>query len=125
MHKLIAVSVLLTASPASAQWALYCVNYAQIGVTYVCTAYSDGSGPPWRFDFGQRFVRMPAIACGPGEYLATSGDCVPDPDNNPVGASAICGDNLFSHSEHAEGTCSHHQGVARWLAPATAAPPTQ
>lgn len=33
----------------------------------------------------------------------------------PIGASARCGDGTYSFSQHRNGTCSHHGGVARWL----------
>jgi hypothetical protein len=33
----------------------------------------------------------------------------------PRGATAQCGDHTYSFSEHHQGTCSHHGGVARWL----------
>ncbi|MER5401326.1 DUF3761 domain-containing protein [Streptomyces sp. NPDC002599] len=28
----------------------------------------------------------------------------------------MCGDGTYSHSAHRRGTCSHHGGVANWLA---------
>ena len=31
------------------------------------------------------------------------------------GASAICRDGTYSYSQHRQGTCSHHGGVAQWL----------
>jgi hypothetical protein len=34
----------------------------------------------------------------------------------PVGATALCGDGTYSYSAHRRGTCSHHGGVAGWLA---------
>jgi hypothetical protein len=43
-----------------------------------------------------------------------TGDCVEGVDDNPVGATAMCGDGLHSHSETRSGTCSHHDGVAEW-----------
>jgi hypothetical protein len=33
----------------------------------------------------------------------------------PAGASAQCGDGTYSFSQHRQGTCSHHDSVARWL----------
>ena len=33
----------------------------------------------------------------------------------PSGASAICQDGTYSFSQHRQGTCSHHGGVAKWL----------
>ncbi len=33
----------------------------------------------------------------------------------PYGATAVCGDGTYSFSQHRQGTCSHHGGVAQWL----------
>lgn len=33
----------------------------------------------------------------------------------PSGATAQCRDGSYSYSQHRQGTCSHHGGVARWL----------
>lgn len=33
----------------------------------------------------------------------------------PSGATALCNDGTFSYSQHHQGTCSHHHGVAKWL----------
>jgi hypothetical protein len=33
----------------------------------------------------------------------------------PPGATARCRDGTFSFSQHHQGTCSHHRGVATWL----------
>ncbi|NMO01868.1 DUF3761 domain-containing protein [Gordonia sp. TBRC 11910] len=57
--------------------------------------------------------------CGTGEYLNSSGQCVPDPENDgntaPAGATAKCRDGDYSFSKHHTGTCSGHGGVAQWL----------
>ncbi|MEU8824374.1 DUF3761 domain-containing protein [Streptomyces sp. NPDC048636] len=34
----------------------------------------------------------------------------------PTGATARCDDGTYSYSAHPRGTCSHHGGVAVWLA---------
>lgn len=34
---------------------------------------------------------------------------------NPTGATARCSDGTLSYSQHHQGTCSHHGGVAEWL----------
>jgi hypothetical protein len=36
-------------------------------------------------------------------------------DGAPPGATARCSDGTYSFSEHHQGTCSHHRGVAEWL----------
>lgn len=33
----------------------------------------------------------------------------------PAGATAQCADGTYSFSQHRQGTCSHHGGVAKWL----------
>ena len=33
----------------------------------------------------------------------------------PAGATAQCRDGSWSFSQHRQGTCSHHGGVASWL----------
>jgi hypothetical protein len=33
----------------------------------------------------------------------------------PPGATARCRDGTYSYSQHRQGTCSHHGGVAEWL----------
>ncbi|MGB9251869.1 MAG: DUF3761 domain-containing protein [Mycobacterium sp.] len=44
-------------------------------------------------------------------------------DDNPVGATAMCADHLYSHSGTRSGTCSHHGGVAQWC-PCGSPPPS-
>ncbi len=39
-------------------------------------------------------------------------------------AKAQCRDGTLSYSQHRSGTCSHHGGVAKWLAPAPPKPAT-
>jgi hypothetical protein len=36
-------------------------------------------------------------------------------DGAPPGATARCSDGTYSFSQHHQGTCSHHRGVAEWL----------
>jgi hypothetical protein len=38
----------------------------------------------------------------------------------PPGATARCSDGTYSFSQHRSGTCSHHGGVAAWLAASAA-----
>lgn len=47
-------------------------------------------------------------------YTNSSGNYVPSPSSNPVGASAKCRDGTYSYSQSRRGTCSHHGGVAVW-----------
>jgi hypothetical protein len=39
----------------------------------------------------------------------------PPPNAPPAGATALCDDGTYSYSQHHQGTCSHHGGVAQWL----------
>jgi hypothetical protein len=51
-------------------------------------------------------------------YVNSSGNVVHSPakaPSVPPGATAVCGDGTYSFSQHRQGTCSHHSGVARWL----------
>ncbi|MEO5800650.1 MAG: DUF3761 domain-containing protein [Gemmatimonadales bacterium] len=34
---------------------------------------------------------------------------------SPAGASALCNDGTYSHSQHRSGSCSSHGGVKQWL----------
>jgi hypothetical protein len=52
-------------------------------------------------------------------YTNSSGNQIHSPAKSsngmPAGATAQCGDGSYSFSQHRQGTCSHHGGVARWL----------
>ncbi|MBD8873840.1 DUF3761 domain-containing protein [Rhodanobacter sp. DHB23] len=55
-----------------------------------------------------------------GSYVNSDGQTVHRPAHTesgrpPEGATAQCRDNTYSFSQHHQGTCSHHGGVARWL----------
>ncbi|WP_231972113.1 DUF3761 domain-containing protein [Mycobacterium sp. E3251] len=71
------------------------------------------------------FAAPPTAAadeCPAGYYWSKAhATCVERPDNNPVGAVALCGDGKYSHSESRSGTCSSNGGVSRWC-PCGAAP---
>jgi uncharacterized protein DUF732/uncharacterized protein DUF3761 len=58
-----------------------------------------------------------AAAIGPTAVARAEGV-----DHNPVNATAMCADHLYSHSQTRSGTCSHHGGVAQWC-PCDSAPP--
>jgi hypothetical protein len=50
-------------------------------------------------------------------YTNSSGAPVHSPvqaSTAPAGASALCRDGNYSFSQHHQGTCSHHGGVAQW-----------
>jgi hypothetical protein len=52
-------------------------------------------------------------------YTNSNGDSVHSPAYSsggpPPGATAQCRDGTYSFSQHRQGTCSHHGGVAHWL----------
>ncbi len=56
-------------------------------------------------------------SAGSDYYTNVSGHHVHRPvfsRHAPSGWSARCGDGSYSFSEHRQGTCSHHGGVAQW-----------
>jgi hypothetical protein len=63
--------------------------------------------------------------CPAGYYWSKAhSTCVERPDNNPVGAVALCADGKYSHSESRSGTCSENGGIAqRCPCGGAAAPP--
>ena len=52
-------------------------------------------------------------------YTNSDGNVVHSPAYSsggvPPGATAQCADGAYSFSQHRQGTCSHHGGVAKWL----------
>jgi hypothetical protein len=60
----------------------------------------------------------PGSICGADTYRNVDGQCVRRPTKAPTapsGATAKCRDGTYSFSQHRQGTCSHHGGVAKWL----------
>jgi hypothetical protein len=55
-----------------------------------------------------------------GAFAVTAASAAP-----PPGATARCRDGTYSFSRHRSGTCSHHGGVARWLAGSNSGTKTQ
>ncbi len=57
-------------------------------------------------------------SAGDDYYTNSVGNRVHRPvftNSAPAGASARCRDGSYSFSQHRQGTCSHHGGVAEWL----------
>ena len=52
-------------------------------------------------------------------YKNSDGQTVHSPAHSnggpPAGATALCNDGTYSFSQHRQGTCSYHGGVAKWL----------
>lgn len=67
-------------------------------------------GKSWRYAMRRSLAILlvigAAIVAAP--QLASSGSA-------PPGATARCKDGTYSYSQHRQGTCSHHGGVAVWL----------
>ena len=58
------------------------------------------------------------VACSADQYRNVDGVCVNRPvaaPGPPQGATAKCKDGAYSFSQHRQGTCSGHGGVAEWL----------
>jgi len=59
------------------------------------------------------------LSCPNGSYtnVNRSRVCSPytSPNGPPAGATAACNDGTYSMSQHRQGTCSGHGGVARFL----------
>ena len=69
--------------------------------------------------FGLALPSMAAVGChdAHGSYVNSSVHVVPDPKcvtGHQPGETAICRDGSHSFSEHRQGTCSRHGGVAQW-----------
>ena len=62
-----------------------------------------------------RFV-LAAAALALSTLVVVSGPAIAARAASPPGATARCGDGTYSYSQHRSGTCSHHGGVAAWLA---------
>lgn len=63
-------------------------------------------------------VSQPYSGSNADYYTNVDGNRIQSPtyyDSAPAGASAQCGDGTYSFSQHHQGTCSHHGGVAEWL----------
>lgn len=60
----------------------------------------------------------PAASCPNGSYINSSGNRVCSPyasqSGPPAGATAQCNDGTYSFSQHHQGTCSGHGGVAQF-----------
>lgn len=64
-------------------------------------------------------TQQQAILSNNNHYTNVDGQSVHSPAYSsggiPAGATAQCSDGTYSFSQHRQGTCSHHGGVARWL----------
>ena len=73
------------------------------------------SVPPTATPYVAPTATRTAPSSSGGGYTNVDGVWVPSPSNDPTGASAQCRDGTYSYSQHRQGTCSGHGGVARWL----------
>ena len=54
----------------------------------------------------------------PHSYTNSDGQRIQSPTkapSAPAGSTALCRDGSWSFSQHRQGTCSHHGGVAKWI----------
>ncbi|MGA2510221.1 MAG: DUF3761 domain-containing protein [Candidatus Acidiferrales bacterium] len=61
---------------------------------------------------------QPSSLSNDNHYKNSDGNTVHSPaysNTVPAGATARCTDGTYSFSQHRQGTCSHHGGVAQWL----------
>ncbi len=61
---------------------------------------------------------QPSNLSNDNHYQNSDGNTVHSPaysNTIPSGATAQCRDGSYSFSQHRQGTCSHHGGVAQWL----------
>jgi hypothetical protein len=61
---------------------------------------------------------QPSDLSNDSHYKNSDGNTVHSPAYSnavPAGATAQCRDGSYSFSQHRQGTCSHHGGVAQWL----------
>lgn len=94
---------------------------AALGSTSLADAVPALAGPT----DGVATARLPLLESPPCDYRSKrTGECVEGVDANPVGATAECGDGLYSHSVTRSGTCSHHEGVAEWCPCGSSSNPT-
>lgn len=87
-----------------------------VQVAAVPTSQAQIAVPPPATAAGPRTTTV--FACGGDSYVNSDGNCVPRPTQAagaPPNATAQCRDGSYSFSQHRQGTCSGHGGVARWL----------
>ncbi|WP_442875763.1 DUF3761 domain-containing protein [Actinoallomurus sp. NBC_01490] len=61
-----------------------------------------------------RVTHRPVTRPVPTHRRPTHRASAPKAPSNPSGATAKCKDGTLSYSQHHQGTCSHHGGVAIW-----------
>jgi hypothetical protein len=80
---------------------------------------SEWSIPETRSNEPPASVKPQATLSNDNHYTNSDGQVVHSPAYSsggvPAGATAQCADGTYSFSQHRQGTCSHHGGVARWL----------
>lgn len=110
--------------------AIFSHTYHQSGAFVVTAVLSDATGQTATSTCTYSWAR-PVVVAGSGSSrgsggTGSSGDTYTNVDGNqipgpvsaaapPAGATAQCNDGTYSFSQHHQGTCSSHGGVARWL----------
>ncbi len=83
-----------------------------------CAAFADDKTPPPPASAATQASSSQLL--NDKHYVNKDGQIVHSPSKTksgqaPTGATAQCGDGSYSFSQHHQGTCSHHGGVATWL----------
>lgn len=107
--------------------AIFSHTYHQAGSFVVTAVLTDATGQTASSSCTYSWTK-PVVVAGGGSsggsgssgdtYTNVDGNQIPGPISAPVappGATAQCNDGTWSFSQHHQGTCSHHGGVARWL----------
>jgi len=84
---------------------------AGTGAAAICAPYRGGRSPA-------AGSAQQSGSCDADYYRNSDGNCVRRPEQAaaaPAGATARCSDGKYSFSQHRQGTCSGHGGVAQWL----------
>jgi hypothetical protein len=114
----------LISSKAAGPW--YRVRHGKAGPeawihgNAIALLYGDPSATEPSSETGAA-AQEPRITSPPSSgktYVNVDGKRVPSPvfsDKKPAGATARCRDGSYSFSQHRQGTCSHHGGVAEWF----------
>jgi hypothetical protein len=103
--------------------AIFSHTYGRAGAFTVKALLTDATGQTaaatcsYNWTAPAPVVRSGGTSSGTGGSNTSSGSSSGGAAEVPTtgGPSAICNDGTTSYSQHRQGTCSHHGGVAQWL----------
>lgn len=96
----------------------YCGNIGYVSSKYLSNGYSRSSKTNRGYQYHHSSTTYSHPTSSVRYYTNTYGERVQSPtyySSIPSCATAICRDGTYSFSRNRRGTCSHHDGVARWL----------